>query len=188
MGLNLAGAVLCGGASSRMGTDKALVQWDGVPMAVRMAATLTAAGCDGVVAVGGTEGDLTALGLRYTPDRYPGDGPFGGVMTALAAAGTAVDAVAVVSCDMPLLTATTVRSLAEALGSAPADTVCAVGVTDRVQPMCAVWRVGALAVLEAEHAAGERRLWRLLERHPHVLVSVPPVDVTNVNTPDDLPR
>lgn len=188
MGLNLAGAVLCGGASSRMGTDKALVPWHGVPMAVRMADTLAAAGCRRVVAVGGDLDGLTALGVRGVPDQFPGDGPYGGVMTALGVLGAGADGVVVVSCDMPLLTPATVVALAAALEAAPADVVCAVGSTDRVQPMCAVWRPAALETLAGEYAAHERRLWRVLERHPHLLVPVPAVDVTNVNTPDDLPR
>ena len=188
MGLRLAGAVLCGGASTRMGTDKALVEWDGVPMAARMASALRAVGCDPVMAVGGDAAALGAMGLRVEPDRHPGDGPFGGVMTALAVVGGDRDAVAVVSCDMPLLTPDTLLVLVGALAACPADVLCAVGATDRVQPMCAVWRTSALEVMASEHAAGERRLWRLLERHPHVQVEVPTRDVTNVNTPDDLPR
>lgn len=188
MGLNLAGAVLCGGASSRMGTDKALLAWHGVPMAVRMAATLVDAGCTPVVAIGGDAEGLAAVGMRCIADGHPGDGPYGGVMTALEALGAGADTVVVVSCDMPLLGAATVAGLVDALRAGPQDSLCAVGRTDRVQPMCAAWRTAALEVLATEHAAGERRLWRLLERHPHLLVDVPAVDVTNVNTPDDLPR
>ncbi|MBA3282918.1 MAG: NTP transferase domain-containing protein, partial [Acidimicrobiia bacterium] len=38
------GAVLCGGASRRMGEPKALVEIDGQPLAARVAAALAAAG------------------------------------------------------------------------------------------------------------------------------------------------
>ena len=48
-----AGAVLCGGASRRMGTDKAFVEVGGQPMAERVAAALEEAGCAPVVFVGG---------------------------------------------------------------------------------------------------------------------------------------
>ena len=48
-GIVTAGAVLCGGASRRMGTDKAFVEVGGVAMAERVAAALEAAGCAPVV-------------------------------------------------------------------------------------------------------------------------------------------
>ncbi|HJR26495.1 MAG TPA: NTP transferase domain-containing protein, partial [Acidimicrobiales bacterium] len=38
------GVVLCGGRSTRMGRDKALLELHGVPMARRVADALTAAG------------------------------------------------------------------------------------------------------------------------------------------------
>ncbi len=41
----LAGAVLTGGSSTRMGADKALVEVDGVAMAARVAHALRASGC-----------------------------------------------------------------------------------------------------------------------------------------------
>ncbi|WP_434127450.1 molybdenum cofactor guanylyltransferase, partial [Enterococcus faecium] len=57
--LRFAGAVLTGGDSRRMGTDKALIEVDGGPLARRVANALRAAGADPVIAVGG---DLEALG------------------------------------------------------------------------------------------------------------------------------
>ncbi|HEX3090596.1 MAG TPA: NTP transferase domain-containing protein, partial [Ilumatobacteraceae bacterium] len=58
------GAVLCGGASRRMGSDKATMQVAGVAMARRVADALTAAGCARVFAIGGEAADLTGLGLE----------------------------------------------------------------------------------------------------------------------------
>ena len=66
------GAVLCGGASRRMGTDKALVEVDGVPMAERVAGALHAGGCAPVVFVGG---DGARAGPRSDDRRSPTGGP-----------------------------------------------------------------------------------------------------------------
>ena len=102
-----AGAVLCGGSSRRMGTDKAFVEVDGVAMAERVAAgARRGGGCDPVVFVGGDTALLARFGRERLPDRYPGEGPVGGVLTALRAVG---DDVVVAACDLPLLDAGTVR-------------------------------------------------------------------------------
>lgn len=167
-----------------MGTDKALLPVDGVPMARRVADALTAAGCDDVVALGGDAAALRDLGLATVPDEWPGEGPVGGVLTALRARPAAVN-VAVVACDLPYLTATTVRSLLAALDGAPGAAL-AVARTDRLEPMCAVWRHGATGALEAAMAAGERRLHAVIGGLTAVEVDVPPADLANINAPGDL--
>ena len=56
------GFVLAGGASRRMGRDKALLPLDGVPLAARLAEVLRAGGCDPVGIVG-RRPELRTLGL-----------------------------------------------------------------------------------------------------------------------------
>jgi len=173
------GAILCGGASRRMGTDKALVHWDGVPMVGRVAAALRDGGCDPVVAIGGDPAALADLGLEVIADRWPGEGPMGAVITALEHAdGHAV----VVSCDLPLLTAGTVANLAAAVEGHDA----AVPRTDRWQSLCAAWAPSALSVLATAFDGGERSLQRVFDRLDVVVPDIPEVDLTNVNTPGDL--
>ena len=77
------GAVLCGGASRRMGVDKAAVEVDGTPMARRVGDVLAAAGCSPVIAIGGDPTALGHLGLDVVDDGFPGQGPLGGILTAL---------------------------------------------------------------------------------------------------------
>jgi molybdopterin-guanine dinucleotide biosynthesis protein A len=72
------GAVLCGGASRRMGRDKALLPLDGLPLAVRVAQALGEAGAAEVVAVGGDRDGLASWDLPAVPDRWPGEGRAGG--------------------------------------------------------------------------------------------------------------
>src|SRR5687768_5401850 len=93
-----AGAVLTGGASRRMGADKALVEGDGLAMARRAADALWAAGATEVMAVGGDAQALGRLSLEVVRDLHPGEGPLGGILTALAA--TDEDVVVVLACDL----------------------------------------------------------------------------------------
>ena len=183
--MNVAGAVLCGGRSSRMGSDKALLQIGGVPMVLRVAAALTDAGCQPVSAIGGDRPELELLGLPVIDDKWPGEGPVGGVLTALSSAGAA-DAVVVVACDMPRLSAPTVRLLIECLERSP-SAEAVVASTDRIQPLCAVWRPSACSTLLSALERGERRLHAVLAELVTVAVVVNLQDLTNVNTPDDLP-
>ncbi len=183
--MNVAGAVLCGGRSSRMGSDKALLKIDGVPMVVRVATALTQAGCRPVTAIGGDRAHLESLGVSVIDDAWPGEGPVGGVFTALSTAGTA-DAVVVVACDMPYLSAATVRSMIDALAASP-GAEAAVAASERSQPLCAVWRRSACSSLLDALERGERRLHAVLSELVTVSVEVNLQDLTNVNTPDDLP-
>ena len=96
--MRLAGAVLVGGRSSRMGTDKALMEVEGVPMAARVATALADGGCEPVVLVGGEAATYGRLGLPVVPDLFGAHrGPAAGVHAALADAGPHVDGVVAVS-------------------------------------------------------------------------------------------
>lgn len=175
------GAVLCGGASRRMGKDKALVVVDGRSMARRVADALSVGGCSAVAAIGGDESALIALGLRWVPDAHPGEGPLGGVLTALDT--SAADAVLVAACDLPWLSSETVAMLVEAAAGA-ADVVIAR--TDRLEPMCAVWRSTTVDVVRDVFQQGGRAVAAALDRLVVEAVPVPASDLRNVNTPGDL--
>jgi molybdenum cofactor guanylyltransferase len=97
---NVAAFLLAGGASRRMGRDKALLELNGVPMVVRMA-RLAEPHVASVTVVGPPE-RYASLGLGVVPDRWPGVGPLGGIATALT--GSSVDWNLILSCDLPYLT------------------------------------------------------------------------------------
>lgn len=151
------GAVLAGGASTRMGTDKAFLEVDGVPMVARAAATLTAAGATGVLVIGGDTERLARLGLLSVADRYPGEGPLGGVITALGAVEShrwsdraAIEAVVTLPCDVIGPDVAAVRLVIDRLrgpAGGPADPP---GGADLVVPLGA-------GVPQWTHAAWRRR-------------------------------
>lgn len=187
------GAVLTGGASRRMGTDKALLEVAGVAMARRVADTLRSGGAGTVLCIGGDERRLTALGLDVVADRHPGSGPLGGVCTALDA-GQRLGAVILVlaACDQfrlePGTIATLVRDVA---GLDPASTTIVVargGTGHQPLPMALRIRpVGPLA--DALFEAGERSLRALLERAGALAVpGVDPLTLVDADRPCDLPQ
>lgn len=177
-----AGAVLCGGRSRRMGTDKALVPVAGVPMAARVAAALEGAGCAPVVLVGGDAAGLAALGRRWIGDHWPGEGPLGGVLSVLAD----LDAdVVVAACDLPDLDAAAVAALlAVARRSPEADVV--VAVTGRLEPMLAWWPARTRPQLERAWAGGVRAVHDAIAALRAERVTLPARALRNVNRPSDL--
>lgn len=170
-------AVLAGGASRRMGTDKAVVTVGGVAMSRRVADAARRAGIVDVVQIGGAAGELEVIA-----DRWPGAGPLGGVITALAWSPTPW--VLVIACDLPHLDASTIGSL---LGPAGPGVDVVVGVTDRREPLCALWCVDrALEQLADAFAGGERAVHAVLGGLAVAEVAVDGRAVQNVNSPDDL--
>jgi molybdopterin-guanine dinucleotide biosynthesis protein A len=178
------GVVLTGGESRRMGRDKAFVVVAGVPMARRVADSLRGAGAQSVMAVGGNVNGLHALGLDARPDPRQGDGPLGGLVTALELAIDPV--VAVLATDLAWVPPAVVVALVERLGTDVAADVAAAH-TDRREPLCAAWRVDpCLDELAAAHLAGVRSVLAAMDRLAVADVAVDGDLLWNANTPEDL--
>jgi molybdopterin-guanine dinucleotide biosynthesis protein A len=181
----LIGAVLTGGGSRRMGRTKALVEVDGVPMAVRVVTALRSVGCQTVVAAGGDADELAPLGLDLVPDVIAGEGPLSGVLAVLE---RFVDRhptpdVFVVACDLPYLEPEDLGALIEHRASG-VDVV--VARTHFLEPTCAIWSTSALPHLRSAFAGGVRALYRVLDGLVTVEVEIAADSVRNINTPGDL--
>lgn len=180
------GAVLTGGASRRMGIDKATLVVDGVALARRGADALVAAGADEVLAVGGDRAALAGLGLTAIDDRHPGEGPLGAVITALAAAHH--DVVVVLACDLPAVSSGTVRRLADALTASGAD-VAVARVDEVPQVVTAAYRRSVRPTLESVFATGQRSLRQALDLVQVAWVDdVDPALLVDLDGPDDVRR
>lgn len=169
-----------------MGGDKALLEIGGVAMAERVARALAAAGCAPVVFVGGDRERLAALGRPVHADRWPGEGPLGGVITALAAASG--DDVVVAACDLAFLDRSTVTVLlAAATGGRDEGIDVVVARTDRLEPGLAWWNAAAAPVIEDHWRRGVRAVHEVIAELRAVEVAVAPAALRNVNTRADLP-
>ena len=180
--MHVAGAVLAGGQNRGMGRTKALIDVGGLPMATRVANALAAAGCRDVVLVGGDPTELASLCLAVVADQYPREGPVGGVLTALHHHRTATHVV-VAACDLPGLTAGAVQRLLDAVTTA---TDVVVAMTDRLEPVLAVWNVDTIATIEAAFATGTRALHDILALFDIATVAVDASEMRNINRPEDL--
>lgn len=152
------GYVMAGGGSTRFGKDKALVEFNGRTMLERTAELL------GQVT---EEVAVVAMGERYSRenrrivgDRWPGEGPLGGIITALLDAASAAarpEWALIVSCDMPFLTEEWLRFLTERARESEAE-VLAPNSANGPEPLCACWRVSAARPLTKEFEAGTRKI------------------------------
>lgn len=113
----VAGVVLCGGRSERMGQAKALLPFGPESMLQRVVRLLGEV-VQPVVVVAAPSQDLPALPpeVRVVCDRAAGCGPLEGLYCGLQACGLGVNAAFVSGCDTPLLRPVWVHRMIELLG------------------------------------------------------------------------
>ncbi|MGI8631547.1 MAG: molybdenum cofactor guanylyltransferase [Solirubrobacterales bacterium] len=173
----MTGAVLAGGASRRFGSPKTLAGGSD-PLLHRPLATLRAAfGTAAVVCKPDTPLPDLPDDVPVWHDRWPQRHPLAGVLTALHHAGGRV---AVLACDMPLVSADLLRRIA----GAGTGTVVAAG-PEGAEPLCGVYAPGdAEALREALLAAEPLR--RAIERIGAVTVAAGGEELANINRPEQL--
>ena len=104
---SLSGIILAGGASRRMGQNKAGLRLMGKTLLQRQADKLLGLGLQDIMLSGAGCPDLP--GARVIPDEYPGKGPLGGLHACLRAARN--PSCLVVSVDTPLIPAAALAQL-----------------------------------------------------------------------------
>lgn len=176
------GAVLAGGQSTRMGTDKALLDLDGRALIEVSSGALAAAGAAEIFAIGGNGPEIEALGIRWIADEFPGEGPLGAIVTALRAAVHPV--VVVLACDHTATEGPAVHAVVGALGDG--DVVVPV-VEGRAQTLHAAWRRSCLPAVEEIFHRGARSVSAALDQLDVVeLLDGDPCWFADADTPADL--
>ncbi|HET9995266.1 MAG TPA: molybdenum cofactor guanylyltransferase [Candidatus Acidoferrum sp.] len=154
----IAGWVLAGGGSTRFGRDKALVEVGGKPMLARMLELVQ--GVTKSVKIVGPPEKYAEFGVEIISDLWPGEGPLGGIITALedtAAGDSPSEWNLIVSCDMPFLTRDWLACLAERAAKSAAQVVLAHSASGP-EPLCACWRTNAAATLRSGFERGVRKV------------------------------
>lgn len=183
----LTAIILAGGRSSRMGTPKALLPFDGEPLITHTVRTLQPL-FDEIVVVAAPGQRLPRLPVSIVHDEVAYQGPVGGISYGLRAARG--DYAFVTSCDSAFISPALVSAL---LARRDGYDVVVPRWEDRFQPLLAVYRRTVLPLVEAQLANGELRPVDLFDKVRTLIVSEEEIrrvdpdggSFFNMNTPDD---
>ncbi|HKB65306.1 MAG TPA: molybdenum cofactor guanylyltransferase [Pyrinomonadaceae bacterium] len=191
----VAGFILAGGESRRMGTEKARLVLDGQSFVERIARELSSV-TSSIKVVGDkvSPAELNLpIDIQSAPDVYPLWGALGGVHAALSACSESW--ALVVACDFPFVTGDLFASLASVRQDF--DAVAPIQQDGIPQPLCSLYRVEpCLSLAERLIKSGERKPITLLQsvRTRWVLFNelrlLKGADYffDNINTPEDYAR
>jgi molybdopterin-guanine dinucleotide biosynthesis protein A len=186
------GFVLAGGKSSRMGTDKAFLNFRGQALLHRALVVMGEA-CEKVTIVGDPVKFAEYESTKYGPvlaDIFPGCGPLAGIHSALSQSAAELNLMLAV--DMPLVS----RELLHFLW-AVSETNSAVATVPRVgnglHPLCAVYRREFSVAAEQALRAGKYKIdalfssvsLRVIDENELAAAGFAVKSFFNVNTPQD---
>ena len=158
------GYVLAGGASRRFGSDKALARIGGETLLTRMSKLVQSS--IGSVRIVAPRGRYFDSGFEAVEDRWPDEGPLGGIITAMSASekvGNAWGWNLIVSCDMPFLTQEWLMYLCEHALAGDCEVVVPRSAYG-LEPLCACWKTSALETLQAAFDESARKVTEAMKR------------------------
>lgn len=181
---NIAGIILAGGKSKRMGVDKGFVLWKGKPFVQHSIIALKPLVSKMIIVSDHTEYDR--LSYKRVKDSFPEAGPLSGLYSGLKESETELNLV--LSCDVPLINSSVLEKLVASYNEGIAAVVCAAD--DKIMPLVALYHKDCYKVCEDLLENGERRMMRLLDKLPitrYVLLDDNEAkNVRNINSPKDL--
>jgi molybdopterin-guanine dinucleotide biosynthesis protein A len=198
LSVDILGAIIAGGRSTRFGAPKALAMVAGQRIIDRVAASLESVTTD-IVVIANDDTIAAALTWPSRPDVVADAGALGGLLTGLLwAQERGLSGIIAVACDMPFVPPSLLETLRDRARRSPAPDVvvpCSNGPRG-IEPLCAFYSVSCLAPI---HAAIDRDDARMIGFHRDVRVDRIPIDeVTaivdpdtafmNVNTREDVER
>ena len=175
----VAGFVLVGGQSRRMGRDKALLADGGTTLVARIADAVRTA-C-GSVALLGDPARYAHLNIPVVADVIPGCGPLSGLHAALHATGA--EWVLLVACDLPNIDSGLLERL---IRNRTKATRCVAAQAGRgLEPLCALYHRDTRLEVDAALREGRLRMRDLIWQLGAAGVEADPRLVRNVNTEED---
>ncbi len=186
---DVTGFVLAGGKSTRMGTDKAFIEFEGRTLLERALGLVRSVTPD-VRIVGARK--KFAPSAPVVEDIFRERGPLGGIHAALRASKTELNFMLAV--DMPFVSVTFLQYLISEARTAAEATVTVPRSEGRRQPLCAVYRPMFADVAERALLAGHNRIdslfdsveTRVIEEEELACAGFSSSIFRNLNTPEQL--
>ena len=155
----MTGVILAGGSSRRMGSNKALLQINGMTMIENVYQVMSSL-FDEVLLVTNNPDDYSFIPCRKIPDIFQEFGCIAGLHSALTV--TETDRIFMVGCDMPTLNPELIRLLCKT--SPEADAVVPLNSEGLLEPLHAVYAKSALSAVSEMIETGEKSILRLFDR------------------------
>jgi len=186
-GISIAGCILAGGQSRRMGEDKAVLELGGKPLIAHSIERLKAQVASLIISAHESSADLDAYGLPVVTDSA-GDhqGPLAGILVALRwARENEIAWIVTVAVDTPFFPRDLVSRLAEA--AQDKELACASS-AGRLHPVFGLWKTALAQELEQQIENGLRSARQWVALHDAGIAQWPsePYDpFFNINNPAD---
>ncbi len=181
-------AILAGGKSRRMRKNKALIEYQGMPLIERVAACASSV-TDEVIVCANDRSLYSFLGLPVAQDRFPNCGPLAGLHAAFLS--TDREKVLLLACDLPDITPLLLSRLAAEIGDY--DAIIPMTSDFGAHPLCAVYSRTCFSRVADNLCRGQFRMLDVFENTAlHVrFLNVSEIGfqdylLRNLNTPEDL--
>lgn len=180
---DITGIILSGGKSSRMGTDKGFLMYEGkrfVEYSIEALKPLVS----NVIIVSDNE-DYDAFGLKRIEDIIKNAGPLAGIYSGLKHSSAVYGLV--LSCDIPLINSKVLEKLIDAID--PDSEVIQIESQGKSMPLIALYKKSCEPIFLKLLKQGERRLQFAVNqcKVKHVLLtSEDELYAKNINTPEQL--
>ena len=186
---DICAVILAGGKSSRMGSNKALLDFGGKPLIALLVDRIRPL-TDQILISSNDTSCYKFLNIPVIPDHYQGHGPLAGLHAAMLWIDCTL--YIAIACDLPNLQAPLLHkliSLAEGYDAAIPRTSDGLA-----HPLCAVYSRTCLPALEDSLLKGTNRVLTVLESALSIRWVEPnegqfkDTDLANINTPEDLQK
>jgi len=179
------GYILAGGKSSRMGSDKGMVEFNGKKMIGHVINALRFIHEVGIIS---NNEEYNQFGKRVCPDIYKNSGPLGGIHSALY--NSNADWNFIVSCDLPFITSEFLFFLLTTLKTHKGKTRVPVH-DNKLEPLCALYHKSCISEIEKLILKKELKMQDALLKLEPAYIEVPSVFDANVlfrniNSPADM--
>jgi molybdenum cofactor cytidylyltransferase len=185
--------VLAAGGSARMGEPKQLLKWNGISLVRRAVESVVGAGCEPVVVVLGNAAEAVKQELVKMPVQFARNDLWErGIGSSLRAGADILlqmqpplDAIVIMLCDQPRVSASTIRRLLDAYETS-GKAICICSFAGTIGPPVVVGPPFFPALQKVADPSGAKAVWA---GHPEQVRPIPIEEAAfDVDTPQDYSR